>query len=79
MSYPNLRRHLSIAALAAVAAVCTAAPAQADTDPTPDTCDVRLDRLESQFYDMADRRGYEAASDWWDARWSAYHRSCVLN
>ena len=50
MSYPNLRRHLSIAALAAVAAVCTAAPAQADTDPTPDTCDVRLDRLESQFY-----------------------------
>ena len=79
MSYSNLRRHLSIAALAAVAAVGTAAPAQAGTETKPDTCDVRLDRLESQFYDMADRRGYEAASDRWEARWGAYHRSCVLN
>jgi len=70
------RRRLSIAALATVAAVSSAAPAQADA---ADVCDVRLDRLEAQFYDMADRRGYEQASDWWQARWSAYHQSCVLN
>jgi len=69
-------RRLSIAALVTVAAVGSAAPAQADA---ADICDVRLDRLEAQFYDMADRRGYEQASDWWQARWSAYHRSCVLN
>lgn len=79
MTYPSLRRHLSIAALVAVAAVSAAAPAQAGTGSTPSDCDVRLDRLESQFYDMAERRGYEDASDWWQARWSAYHRSCVLN
>ena len=70
------RRRLSIAALVTVAAVGSAAPAQADA---ADVCDVRLDRLEAQFYDMADRRGYEQASDWWQARWSAYHQSCVLN
>ena len=69
-------RRLLIAALVTVAAVSSAAPAQADA---ADVCDVRLDRLEAQFYDMADRRGYEEASDWWQARWSAYHRSCVLN
>jgi len=27
---------------------------------------------------MADRRSYEEASDWWQARWQAYHRSCVI-
>jgi hypothetical protein len=75
MRIPN-RRRLSLAALVTVAAVSSAAPAQADAG---DVCDVRLDRLEAQFYDMADRRGYEEASDWWQDRWSAYHRSCILN
>ena len=36
------------------------------------------ERLVAQFYDMADRRSYEAATDWWDARWHAYFQSCVI-
>jgi hypothetical protein len=32
----------------------------------------------AQFYDMADRRSYEAATDWWYARWHAYFQSCVI-
>ncbi|MET0817173.1 MAG: hypothetical protein ABWZ67_06435 [Solirubrobacteraceae bacterium] len=58
------------------AALIPAASAQAGAPQ--DVCDTRLDRLEAQFYDMADRRGYEAASEWWQARWQAYHTSCVV-
>ena len=68
-----IRRRAAIAAIVAVAAVGSAAPAQADGTG----CDERLDRLEAQFYDMADRRGYYEAADWWQARWHAYFQSCV--
>jgi len=70
------RRALAVAGVAAVAALGSAGAAQAE--PSTEHCDVRLDRLEAQFYDMADRRSYEEASDWWQARWQAYHRSCVI-
>jgi hypothetical protein len=68
---------LALAALCAAAAIGSAAPAQA-SDGGQD-CDARLDSLIEQFYDMADRRSYEVATDWWQARWHAYHTSCVMN
>ena len=68
------RRRAVIAGLLAAASVGVAAPAQA----AEDHCDVRLDRLEEQFDAQADRHGYEAASEWWAARWKAYHQSCVV-
>lgn len=68
---------LALAALCAVAAIGSAAPAHATTDGTPADCDVRVERLVEQFYDMADRRTYEDAADWWQARWHAYWTSCV--
>jgi hypothetical protein len=77
MSNSSKRRRLAVAAVVAAAAIGSAAPAQASTDATPADCDVRLDRLQAQFYEMADRRGYEAASEWWQARWHAYFESCV--
>jgi hypothetical protein len=55
----------------------SAAPAQAGTDGTPAGCDVRVERLEAQFYDMADRRSYEDATEWWQARWHAVYTSCI--
>jgi len=79
MSTSNRRRRLALAALVAAAAFSSAAPAQASADGTPADCDVRLERLEAQFYDMADRRGYEAATEWWQARWHAYFQSCILH
>ena len=70
------RRALAVAGVAAVAALGSAGAAQAQ--PSAEHCDGRLDKLEAQFYDMAERRSYESASDWWQARWQAYHRSCVI-
>ena len=72
------RSRLAFAGVLAAAAIGSAAPAQADAGANPGDCDVRLERLEAQFYEMADRRSYEAASDWWQARWHAYFQSCVI-
>lgn len=66
-----------LAATFIAAALVPAASAQADAPQ--EQCDARLDRLVAQFYDMADRRGYDEASDWWAARWHAYHTSCVMH
>jgi hypothetical protein len=74
-----MRKRLSLAVLVAAAAISSAVPAHASTDATPADCDVRLDRLVSQFYDMADRRTYEDAAEWWQARWHAYFESCVMH
>jgi hypothetical protein len=70
-------RRLTVAAAVVAAAIGSASPAQASAGATPADCDVRLERLEAQFYEMADRRSYEAASEWWEARWHAYFQSCV--
>jgi hypothetical protein len=72
------RSRIAFAGILAAAAIGPAAPAQADTGATPADCDVRLDRLVAQFYDMEDRRSYEAAAEWWQARWHAYFQSCVI-
>jgi len=76
MTLTRPRRRLAIAGIAAAAALGAAGSAQAD--PSAEYCDARLDKLEAQFYDMTDRRSYEEASDWWQARWHAYYTSCVI-
>ena len=75
MHLPTRTRRV-LAGLVAAAALVPAASAQADAPQG--VCDTRLDRLEAQFYEMADRLGYEEASEWWQARWAAYHTSCVV-
>ena len=72
----RIRSRLAIAGVVAAAALGSAGSAQAA--PSAEHCDARLDKLEAQFYDMADRRSYDAATEWWDARWQAYHTSCVI-
>ena len=57
------------------AALVPAGSAQADAPQ--ERCEAREDALELQFYEMADRRSYEAASDWWAKRWHAHYTSCV--
>lgn len=75
----KLNRRLSVAALVAAAAISSSVPAQANTDTTPADCDVRVERLVAQFYDMEERRSYEDAADWWEARWHAIFQSCILH
>jgi hypothetical protein len=79
MSITRTRRRLALVAALATAAIGAASPAYANVEATPGDCDVRLERLEAQFYEMADRRGYEVASEWWEARWHAYFQSCVMH
>ncbi len=79
MSTNRTRGRLALAAMLATAAIGSASPAYAGVDSTPADCDVRLERLEAQFYEMADRRGYDVASEWWQARWHAYFQSCVIH
>jgi hypothetical protein len=68
-----------IASLAVLAATITAVPAaQADVSTAGLDCDERLERLEDRFYLIADRRGYEEATEWWEQRWARYHAHCVL-
>ena len=67
------------AALLTAAALAGAGASTASADAAGGVCDTRLDRLEAQFYAMADRRSHEDASDWWSARWQAYHTSCVTS
>jgi hypothetical protein len=76
MILARTRRGAALAGVIAVAALGSAGSAQAA--PSAEHCDARLDQLEAQFYDMADRRSYEAASEWWQARWHAYFQSCVI-
>ena len=71
----SLRMRVALVAALAVAALGSASPARADAAD----CGTRLEKLEAQFYDMADRRSYETASDWWQARWHAYFQSCILH
>ncbi len=78
MTTSPLRRKLALAGVLAAAAIGSAAPAQADTATiAASDCDARVAALEVQFYDMADRRSYEAAADWWDQRWHAVYTSCI--
>ena len=79
MSTLRTRSKLALVAVLAASAIGSASPAHAQIDATPADCDVRLERLEAQFYEMAERRGYEAASEWWQARWHAYFQSCVIH
>jgi hypothetical protein len=68
-----------IAFLAALAAIVAAPAAQADVSTTAALdCDERLERLEAQFYNLADHRGYEGATEWWDQRWQVYFRHCIV-
>ena len=72
----RIRSRLAIAGVVAAAALGSAGSAQAS--PSAEHCDARLDDLVAQFYDMADRRSYDAATEWWEARWHAYYESCVI-
>jgi len=69
------RGRLAVAGVLAAAALGSAAPAQADE---AERCENRLERIEARFRVIEERRGYEAASEWWnDHAWPQYHERCV--
>jgi len=65
----------AVAGILAVAAFSSAAPAHAHK---ADRCETKLERIEHRFRQIEERRGYEAASQWWnDHAWPKYYERCV--
>jgi hypothetical protein len=74
MTTIHKRGRLALAGVLAAAALGSAAPAQADT---ADRCEVKLERIEQRFRQIEERRGYEAATKWWNEHaWPTYYERC---
>ncbi len=69
------RTRIALAGILAAAALGTATPAHAGK---PDRCEGGVERLENRFRQIEERRGYEAATKWWDKAWRKYHDRCVV-
>ena len=78
MSTIHRRGRLAVAGILAAAALGSAAPAQAAPADQGERCQHRLERIEHRFRQIEERRGYEAASEWWnDHAWPKYYERCV--
>jgi hypothetical protein len=75
MSSSRTRGRIALAGILAVTALGSAAPAQADKT---DRCERRLERIEHRFREIEARRGYDAATKWWENAWRRYHDRCVV-
>ena len=74
MSLTRSLRAAGVGVLAA-ASLATAAPAHADT---ADRCERKLERLELRFREIEQRRGWEAAAEWWNEHgWPRYYELCL--
>jgi hypothetical protein len=72
LSRKSLR--VAVAGLLATATLGGAAPAQADK---AERCERKYDRLEERFRQIEERRGWEAASEWWnEVGWPRYYERC---
>jgi len=75
----NSRRslRLAFAGILAAAAMGSPAPAYAGPAEQVERCEARLERIEARFREIEERRGYDAAVEWWDKRWAAYYANCL--
>jgi hypothetical protein len=75
MTTIHKRGRLALAGVLAAAALGSAAPAQADK---ADRCEAKLERIEQRFRQIEERRGYDAATKWWNEHaWPQYYERCV--
>jgi hypothetical protein len=78
MSNIHRRGRIAVAGILAAAALGSAAPAQAAPADKADRCEARLERIEHRFRQIEERRGWDAASKWWnDHAWPKYYERCV--
>ena len=81
MTTIHKRGRIAVAGILAAAALGSAAPAQAhdyDRPSKAERCELRLERIEDRFRQIEERRGWEAASEWWnDHAWPKYYERCV--
>ena len=78
MTTIHRRGRIAVASVLAAAALGSAAPAQAAPADREERCEARLERIEHRFREIEERRGWDAASAWWnDHAWPRYHERCV--
>ena len=78
MTTIHRRGRIAVAGILAAAALGSAAPAQAAPADQAERCETRLERIEARFRQIEERRGYDAASKWWnDHAWPTYYERCV--
>jgi hypothetical protein len=71
----STRARIGFAGILATAALGTAAPAQADK---AERCERKYERLEERFRQIEQRRGWDAASQWWnEIGWPRYYERCL--
>ena len=78
MSTIHKRGRIAVAGILAAAALGSAAPAQAHGVPDKaERCEARYERIVERFRQIEERRGWEAASEWWnDHAWPKYYERC---
>ena len=78
MTNLHRRGRLAVAGILAAAALGSTAPAQAAPADQADRCEARLERIEQRFREIEERRGYDAATKWWNEQgWPQYYERCV--
>ena len=77
MSNIHRRGRIAVAGILAAAALGSAAPAQATPADRAERCERLLEGIEERFRQIEERRGYDAASTWWnDHAWPTYYERC---
>lgn len=78
MTTIHRRGRIAVTGILAAAALGSAAPAQATPADKAERCEARLERIEHRFRQIEERRGWDAASKWWnDHAWPNYYERCV--
>ena len=77
MTTIHRRGRLALAGILAAAALGSAAPAQATPAGNAESCETRLERIEDRFRQIEERRGYDAAVQWWETAWARYYDRCL--
>lgn len=75
MTHLISRRRAVLAGFLATAAIGAAAPT---ADAHKYRCDGAVERLEAKFRKIEAKRGWDAASRWWEKAWARYHDRCVV-
>ena len=75
MSKTRRSLRIAVAGVLAAATIGSAAPAYADET---ERCERKYERLDQRFRELEERRGWEAAADWWnEIGWPHYYERCL--
>jgi hypothetical protein len=78
MSISRKSLQFAVAGVLAAATIGSAAPAYAGPADTAERCEAQYERLEDRFREIEERRGWDAAAEWWNEHgWPKYYERCL--